>query len=371
MLQRITLPGIELPRLYMAENKNDAEIAREKGIPYIVWRQGKDSLLKTLLLPTLKKMFPHIKWNNMIGIPKTRSVIVNVKGNTISPIDEDIIPDDVEDWHASGDIDSTYNEDDIVDKTVDIAENKREIYSDGRSNDPVEELDVYAYLGDLSSQVNLEVLQELKLMPSFIGDIMDCIKKNVIAGTLWSDGYNKKKGACVGNYDRAGQLKNLIIVDISHSIPIGIAATMLCLIDTLRTQVCADLIITGGKSRFYPYGSDLPTAQGIRNTIPRSQECVEFYAILKKHIRGNHYGHVISFGDDDCPARIARWKFTTEEADNFLKDNEFLEGTVVEEVHNYHTFKRGRTGYVEWCFHLAKTPKESFDNTWCHFISKE
>lgn len=366
MLERITMPGIELPRLYIAENKKDAELAREKGVPFIMWKHGKELLLKTLLLPTMKKLFPHIDWKSVHPDVKVRSINVETPGKLEDPIDLDDVPEEVEDWHAD---DSRYvpMEGDTIERTSDFSNSKREFSGDGRYHAARTELDVYAYIGDLSSQVNLDVLQKLSLMPSFIGDIMDCIKRNVVAGTIWSEGYNKKKGACVGNYDRTGQLKNLIIVDISCSIPIGIAATMLCLVDTLRTQVCADLIITGGKSRFYPYGCDLPTAQEIRNTIPRAQECVEFYAILKKHIAGNHYGHVISFGDNDSPARVARWEH---EDDEYAKSNEILANTIVEEVHNYHTRSRDRTGYVEWCFRLAKKPLEHFDCSWCHVIDR-
>src|SRR5574344_1960570 len=71
MLKRVMLDGIELPRLYIAENREDVAIAQDKGIPYVRWTQGNEALIKMLLRPTLERMFPHIKWNKVLG-PKFR-----------------------------------------------------------------------------------------------------------------------------------------------------------------------------------------------------------------------------------------------------------------------------------------------------------
>ena len=71
MLQRVMLDGIELPRLYIAENKSDAELAMSKGIPFIRWTRGQDELIKILLRPVLEQMFPHISWNAVLG-PKRK-----------------------------------------------------------------------------------------------------------------------------------------------------------------------------------------------------------------------------------------------------------------------------------------------------------
>lgn len=367
MLERVTMPGIELPRLYIAETKADADLAMEKGVPFVRWKQGKDKLIAMLLMPTLKKLFPHIRWNQVAGIPKVRSVIVEQPGRTSSnPVTID------SSTHASTSHagNEGYMPDHDVDVEVPVATSYRE-FSGGCTGDVSEtkqEMDLQAYVGDLNSQVNLDVLQSLKLMPKFIGDIMDCIKTNVVAGTLWSEGYNKKRGATVGNFDRAGQLRNLIIVDISASIPVGISATMLTLVDTLRTQVQADLIITGGRSRFYAYEDELPSPQTIRNTIPRSNEAIEFCAIIRDHVAGNHYGHVISFGDWDCPANLIRWHHSHGDTD----DLEFpsLSGTIVEEVHHYHTSKKQATGYARWCHELSREPVAHYDTSWCNIIER-
>lgn len=353
MLQRVTMEGIELPRLYIAEDQSDAELAMSKGIPFVKWTKGKDELIRCLLLPTLKKMFPHIKWYDIFDVRQCKSTFIKYPGTTSTntkKIDED--------FHAGtdhlGDSVDLNRQEDFV---APLATTLNSIV--GTNNMSYEDLPLEVYVGDMSSYVNLDVLQNLHLMPQFIGDILDCIKTNSVAPTIWSEGWNKKKAASIGNFDRASELPNLIILDVSHSIPVGISATMLMLIDTLRTQVHADVIITGSKSRFYKYGTELPTPQAIRNTIQRCNESAEFMAILRDHIAGKHYNHVISFGDNDSPSNCGVDAYPP------------LGGTIVEEVHHYHTWcKDTITGYAVWCHELQTKPKAHYDTSWCCLIDK-
>ena len=370
MLQRVTMQGIELPRLYIAENRKDVELAIEKGVPFVRWKQGKEKLIKLLLLPTLKKMFPHILWNKLEDMPKSRSIIVEKPPTKtkVSPVADD------PDYHASTDhkeITKFKSEEEEV--LVDVATDYRSFDNDGSDAISFEKIDIYQHMGDLSSQVNLDVLQNLKLMPKFVGDILDCIKTNMVAGTMWSEGYNKKKAATVGNYDRSGELRNLIIVDISGSIPIGISSTMITLVDTLRSQVHADLIITGSCSRYYPYEEELPDPQTIRDTIGRSNEAMEFCAILLDHIVGRHWGHVISFGDNDNPGN---WIDYDSRHYGLAVEIPSLASTEVEHVHHYHTgcgvrfHHEAETGYALWTNELSKKPVKSFYTNWCNVIER-
>lgn len=370
MLERVTMQGIELPRLYIAENKADVDLAMKNGLPFVRWKQGKEKLISLMLMPVLKKMFPHILWNKVHNVPKSRSIIVETPSSGSTDMEIELDPSFKSGTdHADG---GSIMPDEGETYTVNAihASDFRQFGNDGSiAGDNYERIDLSVHVGDLSSQVNLDVLQNLKLMPQFIGDIMDCIKTNVVAGTLWSEGWNKKKGAALGNYDRTGQLRNLIIVDISGSIPIGISSTMLMLVDTLRSQVHADLIITGSKSRYYPYEGELPTPQEIRNTIARGNEAKEFLAILRDHIVGHHWGHVISFGDNDCPANWVGHDFRM--GTSFKDVNPQMAGTTVEHVHHYHVERWGKkTGYALWCHDLAKKPDVSFDTSWCNVISR-
>ena len=374
MLQRVTLPGIELPRLYIAENAEDAEMAKGSGIPYVRWTKGRETLVKILLRPTLEKMFPHIRWSKVLGPKRRFATKINVvecsEEDYDGPLDAGPVeaaelpePEAMQDEGLTYDIDpdGTLTEEATVSTGTRIFK-----------NEPLQvqyrKLSLEDYVGDLTACVNLEVLQSLRLMPSFIGDIMDCVKTNVTSSVHWSEGYNKKLGCAVGNFNRSGQLPNLIILDVSGSIPRGVSATMISLIDTLRTQLSADLVITAGTSRFYPAGSELPDPESIRGMFGYGNESVGFFDILTQHVQGKHYGHVISFGDNDTP--------DYEMFEMFPKTYS-LKGTKVEAVHHYHTGLHcygvsRRTGYAKWCHLLSCDPKtEEQDTSWVNDMRKD
>ena len=381
MLQRLTMDGIELPRLYIAENKRDADLAMSKGIPFIRWTRGQDELIRILLRPVLEKMFPDIKWNSVLGPKRRFKTIVEMSEHVEDkgPDQLDIVDrlDDIGDfdegtsktWKPGDVIDNGYMESVMIDEDGNLTEvsgsskDERLFYSEGSDMMVVHKLGLQDYAGDLSSCVNLEVLQRLHLMPAFIGDILDCIKLNIGTGLYWREGYNKRLGIPVGRFDASRQLPNLIILDVSGSIPRGISATMIALIDTLRTQLSADLIITSTRSRFYPMGTELPDPQTLRNQFGYGNESYDFFGILNTHIRGKHYGHVFSFGDNDTPMY-----------DVYFEDRCMsLVGTKVEFVHHYHTGRWGtsniqKTGYAKWCHMLASKPRDEYDTNWCKVI---
>lgn len=379
MLQRVRLDGIELPRLYIAENKVDADLAMSKGIPFIRWTKGQDELIKILLRPVLERMFPDIKWNAVLGrYNKFKTDVMMYVPEKSQPDQTELGikldgEDDVCEYDPS-EVDTGMCTEPCRDEDGNLTESSvassEERLFDGGGGEMMvcRKLDIEDYVGDLSSCVNIEVLQRLRLMPAFIGDILDCIKINIGSGMHWREGYNKRLGIPVGRFDAAGQLPNLIILDVSGSIPRGISATMIALIDTLRTQLSADLIITSSNSRFYPMGSELPSPQRIRDMFGYGNESREFFGILSKHVRGRHYGHVFSFGDNDTPDYSVRL-YSTGDAPS-------LEGTIVEHVHHYHTglyhcggYGNLKTGYAKWCHMLAKPPLENYDTSWCKVIS--
>lgn len=366
MLQRVMLDGIELPRLYIAENYEDAMLAKSKGIPFIRWRQGQDALIRMLLRPVLEDMFPHIKWDMVLGRRKhvsTQVVMCEAEEqdrqlDVVDHIDDKAGAEVTREESSQVEGDDTGIHDNMV---AGIAKDER-LFHDDHANKMIVErkMDLEDYVGDMSSYVNIEVLQRLRLMPAFIGDILDCVKLNIGSGMHWAEGYNKRLGLPVGRYNSSGQLPNLIILDVSGSIPRGISATMISLIDTLRTQLSADLIITGSNSRFYKMGDELPSPQRIRNMFGYGNESWDFFRILSLHIRGKHYGHVFSFGDDDTPT----YKCFKDEYGGLS-----LAGTKVEHVHHYHTWRvRTETGYAKWCQMLSVKPKVDYDSTWCDVI---
>ena len=362
-----------MPRLYMAEDPSDVIMAQNRGIPYIKWTDGMDSLIKMLMIPTLKKMFPNIKWDKMFKsfeyIP-VENKIIKVPGSKAGKprtIKSNYDASAMLEAQLEHDRKRRYGAKPIKTKpkkfrrTVGIAKDVRE-FSGGIAKEDYsiqfDSVSIGEYVGDVSSSVNIDVLQELKLLPKFIGDITDCVKHNLSNRVYWTEGYNKKLGYPLGNFASRNELPNLIIIDVSASIPDGISATMLALADTLRSQLNADLIITGYRSGYYPCGCELPTPQTLREYYPRGNEFVQFNSILEKYIAGKEFGHVISFGDDDSPSRFRSYGDP---------DNAAMNGTRVHAVHNYHTWRNMWTGYAKWARDL-QPDTVTFDTSWCNWI---
>lgn len=376
MLQRVKIEGIEFPRLYIAEDDADVAIACEAGIPYVKWRWGMESLVKGLLRPTLEKMFPHIKWNLVLGTKKKfDSTIVSVPGGGTkaggkandfdaeamleAQLDYDKeVGELAHDWKKP-DADGVYTRD------VDVPEDTR--YQSGGMMNPDYKLfhedgmKIEEYIGDLSASVDINALQKLGLLPKFMGDIADCIKHNVSQSLRWTEGYTKKLGYPLGKFNGKGELPNLLIIDCSHSIPDGIAATMFMLADTMRSLCNAELIITSRRSGYYPVGAELPNPQTLRNYYGRSNERHEFMAILEKYISGREFGHVISFGDYDYPGPI----------DGYSGSGGInMANTKVHAVHHYHTTTQTMTGYARWVTECCPDAEQHFDTDWCNVMYK-
>ena len=383
MLQRVSVDGLQLPRLYIAENQQDVMIARQSGIPYIRWKWGQEELIKQLLRPVIEKMFPGILWDKVLGFKEkpVRSQVIMVSGNqTEEPVKHEVANVNSEtmlekqhDYDEYVDaLDHEWqepNEDGEYTRVVDIADSPRDCIggqvNPNYENFHIDRMSIQQYVGDLSSSVDIDVLQKLGMMPKFLGDVTDCIKHNISQSMRWTEGYTKKLGYPLGKFNCKTELPNLVIIDVSHSIPDGIAATMLTLADTLRSQCNAELIITSARSGYYPVGAELPKPQTLRDYYGRSNESIEFLGILQKHIAGREFGHVISCGDYDNPG----WHV---EGDNTIPNDIDLKGTKVHMVHHYHTYKDDtETGYARWVKECCPSVQMEFDTSWCNIMNKK
>lgn len=388
MLQRVEINGIQLPRLYVAENNADVKKAMENGIPYVKWKDGVESLIRTLLRPALEKMFPHISWNKVLGKRRNivNTVVVKSSGHTTdennmfkvadydreamisSQLEHDKVAYNLADQYAK----DNFDEGEVIEDYSHIATSDREIPANNNDlgyDHYFDKVPIDVYIGDLSSSVDIEVLMKLGMLPTFLGDITDCIRTNISNSMMWTEGYTKKLGATLGNFNRKQQLPNLIILDISNSIPDGIAATMVTLIETLRSQCEADLIITSARSGYYPAHSELPSPQTIFDYYGRSNEGAEFMAILEQYIAGREFGHVISFGDNDNPSTVIKWSHNThkEFAPNLMD-------TKIHAIHHYHVGKWTKpgsklsTGYARWAEECSPDAEITYDTSWCNVM---
>lgn len=358
--------GIPLPEIYICENSVDAMKLKGTGIPYIITRLDDLDIVKLILRKTLERKFPHIDWNQILGIKTRRRVNVIVSGSTSGNLDE---ADDQVDIETSFDQDASTpevnNPESCSHEVSEIARSDRNFGGvRGFTGINEEKIPVDEYCADEASSVNIEQLQELGLLPKFMDDIATAIRMNLEGSMRWMDSWNKRLGACVGNMVYTESLPNLIILDVSWSIPEGISATMLELIETLRDRAEADLIITGGTSKYWSRDDELPSPARIRGMIPRSNESTCFAAILREKITGRKFGNVISFGDYDNPYRYGTLQGNSLQINEDFTKTFGLQGTEVKRCLHYHTISKDRTGYAKWCKAISPGCEEVFDNTW-------
>ena len=274
---------VKLGTIWVAESASDANKIKAAGRPYIRFSGGKDQLTKLVMLPYLMAKFPYIKWDQVLDVGRKRQVLINVPG---------------------GDCYETYSADAKDSGVSDMATEERTFHNKGQELAPgFQQVNISDYWGQMESIVDIVKLQQMQLLPVFLDKIVEATLSKA-DDLRWHEGYNKKRGLCVGNYDDLIQADNLLIIDVSASIPRGVSSTMLALADTLREQMKADLIITGGCSKFWKYGEELPSPQKLRDMIPLGNETYQFMHILEDQVFGHTYDNVVAFGDYDQPGQL-------------------------------------------------------------------
>lgn len=367
-MHKLQAAGLPLPEIYICRTRDDAAMLCDAGIPYIKTQLSDIDIIKVILLRTLEKKFPYIEWHMVLGINSCiKRINVVVPGGRIEQPHDEIEkpnPDPVEqDGEADdGDIDI---DDRIEHRISDIAEDYREFDGRGYTDTQVKRMPIDEFCYDAASHVNIETLQSLGFLPKFMDDAADAIRINLENRMQWQECWNKKLAAAVGDVTYGYDAANLIILDISGSIPEGISATMLQLIDTLRMQTNAELIITGSSSMYWSSDDELPDPMWIRGHISYGNECDEFFEILKEHVDGRHFGNVISFGDNDSPYYDwNRWTYYGED----IEKQPVLTGVRVDRVLHYHTTYPKETGYARWVRMLCPDVEMEIDTSWCEVM---
>lgn len=172
---------------------------------------------------------------------------------------------------------------------------------DSTVDDVIPSSTVGEFIADISYQVDIECLKNLKVIPTwFSSKIEDAIKSNILSSITWNPSlYNKKLDNTSGSITLSTPDRNLIIIDISASIPKSIAKACLLLSKTMVTQFFADLIITGARSGLFDYTEvDSLDIDQVYTDYGQSNEAKDFRAILSNH---RNYDNVIVFGDYHSP----------------------------------------------------------------------
>ena len=338
MLKPIIIGTIPLPQMYVCDNRSDANLAKKKGLTYVIRPKGwtDDDIAKRVLWSWLMKKFPAIIWRDVLdgNYGKKKLVVHHLQDEELEregggghSLSESM------DMRDDGEYRESYgNEGD-------------DLQLEEEDEEWVEE-NVNQFLEDRLTDVNMDELSKLGYLPQFISDNTDAIRRKPIS-QRWRDGWNKKLGNLSGSFSGSrGQAPNLIILDTSGSIPGGVATTMTGLIETLREQAMADLIITSGATIWIPYGSPMPPSWRLHALIGGSNECTEFNKILQEHVLGREWGNVIVFGDQDAPTdrRFRNDLLFQEEDEHALSTS-----TKVNALLCYHTYNPNQVpGYARW-----------------------
>jgi len=362
-MHKLRCDGLPLPELYVCDNREDAITLSESGLPFVRTTLPDVKILKLILFNTLRNKFPYIDWQKVLDVTPAEVDNMFVEGG--KNFGERVVEGEVTRDEETTDVKDKLKGLEPHVHSSDVATEWREFNADGSQDLKSHGIRIEDYCSDVENYVNIEVLQSLGFLPRFLSDVADAIRMNIYDQVMWRECYNKKLGCCVGSFDVGYDAPNLIILDISGSIPGGISATMLQLIDSMRVQASADLIITGSNSMFWENGEELPSPEWIRNRIGFGNEAVEFARILRDRVAGRHLGNVISFGDYDTPGEFAGYRFKEafgKEFDDFV---DVMAGTQVDRVMHYHTHRKDETGYARWVKQLCPDVQEEFDTSWC------
>lgn len=108
------------------------------------------------------------------------------------------------------------------------------------------------YIKDSSVHVDIQQLKNLHIFPTWLEDTEKGLSANI--NFIFNPvSYNKKYDGFYGAYETANPKKNLIITDLSGSVPKGCSSIFLAMSKYLSTTFYADLLVTGSKSTLYDY----------------------------------------------------------------------------------------------------------------------
>jgi hypothetical protein len=183
--------------------------------------------------------------------------------------------------------------------------------------------------------VDVEYLKNLKILPTWFTDIETAVKENIMNTILYNPSlYNKKLDLCSGSVELTTPEKNLIIIDISGSIPKAISKAVLLLAKTMASQFYADLLITGSKSTLYDYTEmDKLDVTKIYDENEMDNDQVHFLKLLSVYRK---YNTAIVFGDEDYPGYKWRNTYNTGTRDISIEEGKKLNKWEVSRLYSFH-----------------------------------
>ena len=211
------------------------------------------------------------------------------------------------------------------------------------------------YVMDASQQIDMQTLKDLNVFPVWLATIEEAIHTNIHNFATYNENmYNKKLEGMYGSIDLKPPSKNLVIIDISGSIPRGVSATCLTLAKNLAETFYADLMITGSKTTLYGYDNlgDL-NVKTIYEENGMDNDQIYFKELVTKDCR--NYSTAIVFGDGDEPGHSWSNSFNIGTKRISNDEGKKLCQWTVDKLINFHTGNRTDyrikdtiAGYARW-----------------------
>lgn len=200
------------------------------------------------------------------------------------------------------------------------------------------------FVKDSSVYVDISVLKGLKIFPTWMAKVEKAISTNIATFATWDTNmYNKKLDGMYGGVRMTPPHKNLIVIDISSSIPRAVSSTCLALAKNMAESFYADLLITGSKSTLYDYNEVRNLdVQKLYDDNGMNNDQIYFRALVEEIQRD--YDTAIVFGDDHVPGYAwnshpsqSAQTISTEDGKKLCKWN-------IHQVISFHTYnERGGT----------------------------
>ena len=176
-----------------------------------------------------------------------------------------------------------------------LESSKNQIY-EGGSPDLFNE-----FIEDCSALIDVNKLKELNVFPTWLENIEEAIETNIHNFAVYNPHmYNKKLDGMYGNIDMTCPKRNLLIIDISASIPRAVGTTLLTLAIHLTETFYADLMVTGGETHLFPYEElqDLDI-EGMYDKFGQGNESDMYRELVTGELK--KYSTAIVFGDNHSP----------------------------------------------------------------------
>ena len=205
------------------------------------------------------------------------------------------------------------------------------------------DLDIENYLTD-GYLVSFDKLTELNVTPSWLSNLTDSIKTNVLEAVNFNPNlYSKKLGVMSGYSEIVGSDRNLGILDFSGSIPTSIITTTAILAKLMSKTFYADIMITGSVTKLFKYEElDRIDLLAEAKSIGRNNDQAHFKKIVSVPMV---YNNVFSFGDDDFPGYA--WK-SEDKGISDVNGKEICNWKVNKVISLHTKSNTTQTGYTRW-----------------------